>query len=257
MTQSKLAKLNTLGLLRPQAAGGAWSPADLASLVSWGDASDETTLYVDAGSTLVSADGQKVYRVADKSGNSNYIQQTSSDRQSTYEVAEQNGLSVLSFDAPDRYNIASLTLGAFTEIIALKSTIGSGDNLFEHNTSGWGTNGHVVSLNTDEIAHAASSVRDRVYFGNTVSDGTWHIVVARCNGTAASMNFYVDGVEGTRNVNMNNGSGISELTLDFRTALLGLYGEHMIFNGYLSAEDVNGAGAYLADKWDLSWTDIS
>lgn len=73
------------------------TPDQVAGLTGWWDASDATRLYTDAGVTLVSADGQTVYRMLDKGGlaGNRYMEQATAADRMQYKVNRQNGLSGL------------------------------------------------------------------------------------------------------------------------------------------------------------------
>ena len=73
---------------------GEFSPADIAGLLAWYDFSDASTLFVDAGVTNVSSDGDLIQRASDKSGNGRFLSQTTSARRPLYKTNIQNGLSV-------------------------------------------------------------------------------------------------------------------------------------------------------------------
>lgn len=67
--------------------------------IAWLDFSDPSTLYTDAGITNVSADGDLIYRAADKSGNGHHYNQGSSSLRPAYKTGIQNGLSAALFNA--------------------------------------------------------------------------------------------------------------------------------------------------------------
>ena len=85
--------------------GGApvWSPANLfasSEQGAWYDPSDLSTLFQDsAGTTPVTATGQPVGKMLDKSGNGNHAIQTTSSKRPLYQ--EAGGLSYLLFDGVD------------------------------------------------------------------------------------------------------------------------------------------------------------
>jgi len=82
--------------------GGAWSPADLTSLVAWYDPSDLTTLFQDsAGTTPVTAAGQPVGLILDKSGNGRHASQATSTARPLLE--DDGGKMCLKFDGVDDY----------------------------------------------------------------------------------------------------------------------------------------------------------
>ena len=90
-----------------------WTPTNIASLKLWLDFSDSTTLYVDAGSTNVSSDGDQIYQANDKSGNSaNFTQTTQQDRM-TYKTSIQNSLSAALLDGNGDCIKRAITLSDF------------------------------------------------------------------------------------------------------------------------------------------------
>jgi hypothetical protein len=72
-----------------------FSPGSLAGLKLWIEA-DPTKLYTDAGTTLVSADGQAVYQANDKSGNGNNLTNNVSGERPLYRTG--GGKPYLEFD---------------------------------------------------------------------------------------------------------------------------------------------------------------
>lgn len=60
-------------------AAAAFDPTSISGLAHWLDFSDADTLFTDAGSTKVSADGNAIYQANDKSGNNSHSTQTTSD----------------------------------------------------------------------------------------------------------------------------------------------------------------------------------
>jgi hypothetical protein len=75
--------------------GAGFSPSSLSPIL-WVEA-DPTKLYTDAGTTLVSADGQAVYQANDKSGNSNHLIQATLGNRPIYKTG--SGKPYLQFTA--------------------------------------------------------------------------------------------------------------------------------------------------------------
>ena len=73
-------------------AGGAFSPTDITGCALWLDFSDADIMFTDAGSTKVVNDGDLIYQMNDKSGNSNHL--TYTVNKPAYKVNIQNGKSV-------------------------------------------------------------------------------------------------------------------------------------------------------------------
>lgn len=72
------------------------------SIVSWYDPSDISTLFQDAaGTTPVTADGDPVGLMMDKSGNGNHVSQATSTKRPIYHTS--GGISWLTFDGVDDY----------------------------------------------------------------------------------------------------------------------------------------------------------
>lgn len=70
-----------------------FSPLYISGLFIWFDFSDVSTLYVDNLVTNVSADGQAIYAIKDKSGNARDATQPNLDSRPLYKVNIKNGLS--------------------------------------------------------------------------------------------------------------------------------------------------------------------
>jgi len=54
------------GLMYPNLMGGIQSPIDVPGLIGWWDFTDSSTMYTDSGSTNVSSDSDKIYRIDNK-----------------------------------------------------------------------------------------------------------------------------------------------------------------------------------------------
>jgi hypothetical protein len=91
-----------MGVARQRVAGG-FTPTDIAGCKLWLDFSDAATLFTDAGSTLVSADGQAIYQVNDKSGQAKHATQTTPESRPLYKVNIKNGLSVSLYDGTNDF----------------------------------------------------------------------------------------------------------------------------------------------------------
>lgn len=95
--------------------GGGFSPRSLVSgstMMAWYDPSDLSTLFQDsAGTTPVTASGQPVGKMNDKSGNGLHMLQATSAKRPTYTTS--GGLHFLDFDGTDdAMSVASVVPGA-------------------------------------------------------------------------------------------------------------------------------------------------
>lgn len=99
----------------PRRRGGAsaFSPSDVPGLSAWYDGSLAATMFTtSAGSTNVSANGDRVGRWEDRSGNARNALQATADNRGTYVTGALNGLSVVRFDGVSDF----LQTAAFTAI---------------------------------------------------------------------------------------------------------------------------------------------
>ena len=107
---SAFKKFGKLGALTASVAR-AWSPPDIPSLGAWYDPSDLTTMFQDAaGTTPVTAAGQPVGLILDKSGNGYHASQSTSTARPLFQI-DGGGNAYLSFDGVDDFLICiSITL---------------------------------------------------------------------------------------------------------------------------------------------------
>jgi hypothetical protein len=263
-------------LLTPKAVDGEWSPIDLLSLVSWYDASDPATLFTDAGTTQVSSDGDAVYRWNDKRGNGQYHQQTTLGNRPDYKTNIQNGLSTVEFiQTNSDYLVGDGTLGAAfsgeDKPISIVTVV-SADNINRFtDLINIGNSGSATQIM--EFAIDSRSGQQKVYFqkrddsstlvaassADTI-DGSFAIYAVIHSGTSVSI--YKNG-----GAPLVNAAAVNNGTITTNTSWIGSrstaeyydgdIGEIVICNSALSTSDTNTLCSFLADKWDLSWTNIS
>lgn len=105
-----------------------FSPLDISGLFMWFDFSDPSTLYVDNLTTNVSADGNAIYAIRDKSGNGRNAIQSSLGYRPLYKVNIKNGLSAgLGDGVNDRLETNNILYPQQFTIFSLFNRLG-GDN---------------------------------------------------------------------------------------------------------------------------------
>lgn len=245
-------------LLHKRQAAAAWTPLSLGgTLKGWWDFSDPASLYTDAGVTPVNADGQAIYRAADKSGNAEHMQITTAVMRPTYKVALVNGLSIGLFDGGDQLNavwlpsdatdnFAMVGVAQATSVAATAALMSWGD----------GTGNGFMALVPSNGGKFGWYIAGTGYGNSTVNaDTNLHIVVAR--RTSGVLRLYVDGGTAV----LTSAAAIPTPN----TALLGACGAGLNYPGRLcdvyylageTADNVNDLGAYLAGKWGATWADI-
>jgi hypothetical protein len=179
-----------LGMSIDSGGGVQFSPLSLAP-VAWYDPSDISTLFQDsAGTTPVTASGQPVGKMLDKSGNGNHLLQATAASRPTYTVT--SGLAYLAFDGVDDFmsvNAASLRfLGDLTLSAAAYKNAGStyGDILSCLTNAGtinpyeFRFTNHATVLQPEFVAaNGAAAETDTAVAGALGSFATSYVVSAR------------------------------------------------------------------------------
>lgn len=253
-SESHLGSLPPYGITVPSGAGG-FSPVSIPGLIGWWDFSDATTLFTDsARTTLVAADADPIGGVTDKSGAGHHLSQAGATARPAYKVAQKNGRSVV---IPDGVNDYLSTGAAWAADLTMSFVfVTKQANTFAHVFFGIGTN------NQPNIITTASVYRLRAD-ALTLDDGAgagltaWNIVACNFNGVSSKL--WVGGgaaATGDFSTQATGSTGVMICTGDstpvsFDTAQ---YGEGFAFSSPLALSDLNSLGAYLALRWNITWT---
>lgn len=242
-----------------------WSPLDLgATLKGWWDFSDATTLFTDAGTTPVSADGDLIYQANDKSGNGNHAVQATDTKRPAYKVNIQNGLSVARLVAASSQFLAAAS-HPFTgnaqytvTSVARLAALGNRGNLYcTGGASGNAANSLRVNNTGNGFLHWWFA-NDLDTGNDSLATNTAYIVMAEWDGTTQRV--YLNGVLIGERLAAGKNTSASAFWLgsEFGTTNF-LSGDalELVPCGYLAAAAKNSLGQYLAAKWGLSWTDVS
>lgn len=164
-----------------------WSVKNLPGLNIWLEA-DPTTLYTDAGTTLVSADGQLIQQWNDKSGNTKNASQATAGQRPLYKTG--SGAPYIQFDGvDDQMDTASVVQtdgsGQHWLAVAVYLDTTSGNQGFATITGN--VSQHWIGGGTSAIRsydNAASSTDD---LGPTVAATTPFVYIATVTSTAAEV----------------------------------------------------------------------
>lgn len=179
----------------------AFTPASL-SPAMWFDASDLSTLFQDTGgTTAVTADGQAVARINDKSGNARHGTQSLSGNKPLYKT--DGTLRWLSFDGDDEIPIASLyttpTSGEWAVAYASRRADSGGNNGV---ITGQSDSSGTYWVGDNLLGRGHPVLRASVSSDPTISGGfssstalADHTVIV--NVTGGTLTFYQDGVAGS------------------------------------------------------------
>ena len=230
-----------------QAASAAFSPSDIASLEGWWDGSDATTLYTDAGSTLVSGDADAIYQWNDKSGSGKNMTQVTLGARPLYKVGIQNSLSAVFFDGSDDLIKLATQCDPRTGFIVARAITGL-------------PNDAALFAGIDNSTNRTGPLIRQATLSNllTASENIWYTRV-RANGvltnniTFDSFVIYSGTATSASNLIRQFGNDRGIAGRNWKDYIC----ECVIFNTELSTAGQNSMGEYLADKWNISWTTIT
>jgi hypothetical protein len=242
----------------------------------WLDASQQSSLFTDAGATYVSTDGQAVYQWNDLSGNSRTALQTTLANRPLYRSPANghNGLSTTSYDGTNDFFSVSNTenwglvfSGDFTIDFWAKFT----DNTAQQDLLGQDTGGGqqpkwVLGLNNPGVAGAG--VLGFLYNLNNTQNYTFGVSWTPANNilyritvtrSGNDTKFYINGTQqGATNTSTNRPRAATNIKLtvgqdgeNYRYTK-GQFGEVLFFPFAYSASDMTAMSAYSLAKWGVS-----
>jgi len=239
------------------------TPSQISGLVGWWDFSDASTLYTDAGTTLVSADGDAIYQANDKSGNGSHFTQSTAANRPLYKTGIKAGRSVARFDGANDImatpDVAALRLtGGLTIITVLKA--GAVQNYQYLNKYNGAFQGWSVAVNG--ASGELGFYTDGGGWDNPTGDATQQWLTHTVTDTAAgAANQYKTGVHGLTTAAATITSATNELELGGTAVgagarFTGDIAEVLIFSAVLSDADRIAVEKYLCDKWGIAYAAV-
>jgi hypothetical protein len=236
--------------------GGSFDPASLfagGQEGAWYDPSDLDTLFQDsAGTTPVTASGQPVGKMLDKSGNGNHATQAIYAKRPIY--TEGSGLAWLAFDGVgDAMEAPALgvTSSALTMLYSATQSGGSADDVIfgvENTTSNRFQN-FTTSSGARVTGVQSSGGSTFPAYGNV---STNQIAGAVWNGSAVQnyINGAASGANSSLSGSMDLTSGVIYIgkSPSFSVVFSGIFRGGLLINRGLSAEEVISFSTYLAAK---------
>lgn len=230
-----------------------FDPASLFSLTeagAWYDPSDLATLWQDTAATApLTAEGQPLARIDDKSGNGHHLTQATAARMPTYQL-DAGGKPFLQFDGIDDFVSTSLTLALPFDRISAVRQVGwtVGRRLFHHGSASF-LNQRVTSpqLNIND------GITDVVKNGGLAVGANGVVTerhVANASQLAINNHAYVSGdAGGSAPAGAFAVGGTSTGTSPSNMCLYGL----LIRAGSLSDEEIGGLRGWMAEKAGVSF----
>lgn len=244
-----------VGLALPQvaarrASAPEWTPAKLfaaSEAGAWYDPSDLSTLWQDtAGTTPVTADGQSVARIDDKSGNGNHLTQATASKRPVYRTA--GGLHWLLFDGVDDFLRTSAFAAALAQPnhICLSGRHGLGPQVYLYD--GIATSNRHAILESTATTGTAFQMFAGTISADIPADAADHVYSALFNGAASNLR-----TDGVASAAVDAGTqSLTGLTLGARFTdvdpMAGRIYEFVLHDNELTGDDLSNLEAYLAGK---------
>lgn len=242
------------------------SPIDVSTLRAWYDLADPTSLYTDTSrTTRVSADGNAIASVADKSGQANHLTQSVAGQRPLYKVNIVNTKAAALFDGSNDCWATAAFGAELTQpntIFVVAKAAAVGDALAHWMITGLAG----ASGRNDIFLQGDPSSVYTLYAGASLaaaaaSNTNWHTYSGIFNG--ASSKGRLDGGAVLTGLDGDAGSQtLAGITIgaEFDQASdpwSGYIAEVIVYNASLSAANHDIVGRYLAAKYGLTWTAVS
>jgi hypothetical protein len=247
-----------------------FSPLQIGGLITWLDASDTATLYTTTGmSTAATADGDKVGRWLDKSGNGFDAQQSTLLNRPTLKLATMAGHRCVDFTgSPVAMGCSAMvkTLSEWTMIFAVQPYADYGDYrmfanlgydgvLAENNDQNAAilvtelTTGNIYTqhkLNTAGPV-AYSDTNPQVLGWQWIGSGSNNLKIYKNTGAAIAQ--ATDAATGTMAINGYSLGANYRQNASYMSMRLS---EMLLYSRKLTTAELNRARSYLASKWGVS-----
>ncbi len=228
----------------------AFAPASVSGLVAWYDFSDASTLYTDAGTTRVSADGDAIYQVNDKSGNANNLTQTTAADRPQFKTGILAGRPLARFDATSDFLSTPTSLAHKHFFVVVKysaATFASYDGLLTGATA----------AGADVILIGDGAGGQTIFLNEAIT------TIYRKNGGAATAEAAMAGpINAFAICDISQAAGWSlALQVGKDRTFAGRFwngdvAEVLSYNAVLSTSNHDLVGTYLAYKYGLTWVNI-
>ncbi len=248
-----LLKLGQIGIR--SGVNNSFSPAYIANLSLWLDASDESTI------THVS---NKVSQWDDKSGNGNHATQPTGTSQFSTNINVINGRNVLSATNSDNMILPSGLYGVSNGNNTVLIVYRRASDGFSLNRllSGGDTSGNVVYDTVIGDTGTSYSYKSNANWATEsnqtiLNDFNPHIAAGRRDGSSATG--YFDGTAGAAGTGGNvtlTGLFINRSSQGNWDNTTGDFAEILIYDKALTDNEFNQVANYLATKWGITWMDI-
>jgi len=214
----------------------------------WLDASQQNTLFTDAGTTPVTTSGQSIYQWNDLSGNNRHAIQATSGNRPTWNppASGQNGLGAVAFNGSQWLGFTN-TFTNFTIFVVYKNTDTTNGSVLVGKSSG--TSNYLFASTVSRIEMNGGGTQQA---NSTRTNGTqWDYSTFKYDGSTVTA--YSSGTSGTSN-NVGTTSFSPDRIGYYATASYALEGsisEFIVYPTALSDSDRTYVVNYIKSKWNL------
>jgi hypothetical protein len=237
------------------AAASPFLPTDAAGLLCWHDFSVIGNIFQDAAKTTpVTADGDDIGAVVDRSGNSRDAVQATAGNKPHYKVNIQNGLSMALSTVDSVLNTASIAhgigTGDFLWVGVVRRTVQSSTADYAICTNGVYDPALFTRYSTDKASYYWGGYQN---FTTVFSDNTTYLVEFR--RVSGKIYLTINGVDDATVIDNTTSFANAVFTLMNETSgggggLVGYMGEWLFYKGYPAAS-IAAIRAYLNGKWKV------
>ena len=235
--------------------GGKFKPTDISGCKLWLDFADPDTMFTDDGSTKVANDGDKIYRINDKSGNNYHAKQTNATDRPQYKTGIKNGLSSGLFinynKMPLPNELRDLLTQTFTIFAVIKFLSVQGGGYAGIGSKYYSANGFLILKHSNNKMMFTWNSAKYIYSNTSIADNTWYLIGAKFDHPNTYAGLFI-------NSSLENSS--SNTTVIGTGATLGIgvethnnqyFSEVVIYNSALSDSDRGKVQTYLNNKWAI------
>lgn len=238
---------------KPPDGAGPWAPDSVSGLLHWADFSTVANLYQDSGrATPVTADGQPIGGVADRSSNAVHLSQGTAASRPLYKTGIINGRSVSRADGVDDYLQGTLSANPLTALSIYGAFRTGATVTGTHSPFSWAgtpTSGSPFVMMTLS-GNLSVFVNAGYAFTPAVAANTLYKFGLRWTGT--TWKFTLNGVDQTDAAGSNANAGISPtiyLHSGFNQTSDTDFGELFIYSSALAGASHTSALNYLTSRW--------
>ena len=240
--------------INPYLFAAPWTPSNITTAL-WFDASDNATVFSDAGTTQAIAGSSTVQQWNDKSGNGRNVSQGNAANRPSYLSANINGKNVVDCGSiASMVSLATHNIGSTSVIAAVIKPNSTTPSNRDYITGGTNNDTCHILYQQPGSAPVGLNLYSGTVLGggNVLVAGTTSMVIGRTNGLSSSLRHngtvLATGQAGAQNWSTTLKMGVS----NGGTNVNSIYAEVVILAGASDVSTIEKLEGYLAHKWGLT-----